>query len=119
MCSQCVLCGVCSFYRSLQDLSKQTELPYGTVLDSAVYDQLRNKGMNPFERDPMYSQMWRMINQSGGVDNNVEDSKEGIRKVRQAITLLSHTQNVYLQLIANNQTDLSLWTMAIRVQISG
>lgn len=82
MCSQCVLSGVCSSYRSLQDLSKQTELPYGTVLDSAVYDQLRSKGMNPFERDPMYSQMWRMINQSGGADNNVEDSKEGIRKVR-------------------------------------
>uniref|UniRef100_A0AAR2L8C7 Glutamate receptor n=1 Tax=Pygocentrus nattereri TaxID=42514 RepID=A0AAR2L8C7_PYGNA len=66
--------------QSLQDLSKQTELPYGTVLDSAVYDQLRSKGINPFERDPMYSQMWRMINRTGGADNNVEDSKEGIRK---------------------------------------
>ena len=67
--------------RSLQDLSKQTELPYGTVLDSAVYDQVRSKAMNPFERDPMYSQMWRMINRTRGGDNNVEDSKEGIRKV--------------------------------------
>lgn len=68
-----------SFSRSLQDLSKQTELPYGTVLDSAVYDQVRSKAMNPFERDPMYSQMWRMINHTG--DNNVEESKEGVRKV--------------------------------------
>lgn len=67
--------------RSLQDLSKQTELPYGTVLDSAVYDQVRSKAMNPFERDPMYSQMWRMINRTGGADNNVEESREGIRKV--------------------------------------
>ncbi|KAG9354994.1 hypothetical protein JZ751_001707, partial [Albula glossodonta] len=67
--------------QSLQDLSKQTDLPYGTVLDSAVYDQVRSKGMNPFERDPMYSQMWRMINRTGGADNNVEESKEGIRKV--------------------------------------
>lgn len=74
--------GVCCFDRSLQDLSRQTELPYGTVLDSAVYDQLRSKGMNPFERDPLYAQMWRMINRTGGADNNVEDSKEGIRKVR-------------------------------------
>lgn len=70
-----------SLLRSLQDLSKQTELPYGTVLDSAVYDQVRSKAMNPFERDPMYSQMWRMINRTGGADNNVEESKEGIRKV--------------------------------------
>lgn len=67
--------------RSLQDLSKQTDLPYGTVLDSAVYDQVRSKGMNPFERDPMYSQMWRMINHTGGADNNVEESRDGIRKV--------------------------------------
>uniref|UniRef100_A0A8C4HWJ7 Glutamate receptor n=1 Tax=Dicentrarchus labrax TaxID=13489 RepID=A0A8C4HWJ7_DICLA len=67
--------------QSLQDLSKQTELPYGTVLDSAVYDQVRSKSMNPFERDPMYSQMWRMINRTGGGENNVEESKEGIRKV--------------------------------------
>lgn len=70
-----------SLSRSLQDLSKQTELPYGTVLDSAVYDQVRSKAMNPFERDPMYSQMWRMINRTGGGDNNVEESKEGVRKV--------------------------------------
>ncbi|TNN67601.1 Glutamate receptor ionotropic, delta-2 [Liparis tanakae] len=66
--------------QSLQDLSKQTDLPYGTVLDSAVYDQVRSKSMNPFERDPMYSQMWRMINRTGGGDTNVEESKEGIRK---------------------------------------
>lgn len=68
-----------SLSRSLQDLSKQTELPYGTVLDSAVYDQVRSKAMNPFERDPMYSQMWRMINRTG--DGNVDESKEGVRKV--------------------------------------
>lgn len=77
----CELLSILSLYRSLQDLSKQTDLPYGTVLDSAVYDQVRSKSMNPFERDPMYSQMWRMINRTGGGDNNVEESKEGIRKV--------------------------------------
>lgn len=51
------------------------------MLDSAVYDQVRSKAMNPFERDPMYSQMWRMINRTGGGDGNVEESKEGVRKV--------------------------------------
>lgn len=51
------------------------------MLDSAVYDQVRSKAMNPFERDPMYSQMWRMINRTGGADNNVDESKEGVRKV--------------------------------------
>ncbi|XP_008333667.1 glutamate receptor ionotropic, delta-2-like [Cynoglossus semilaevis] len=66
--------------QSLQDLSRQTELPYGTVYDSAVYNQVRAKALNPFERDPMYAQMWRMINHTGGVDNNVEESKEGILK---------------------------------------
>lgn len=49
------------------------------MLDSAVYDQVRSKAMNPFERDPMYSQMWRMINRTG--DGNVDESKEGVRKV--------------------------------------
>lgn len=73
-------------------MSKQTELPYGTVLDSAVYDQVRAKAMNPFERDPMYSQMWRMINRTGGADNNVEESKEGIRKVGFYILIVNYSK---------------------------
>lgn len=39
------------------------------------------KGMNPFERDSMYSQMWRMINRNNGTENNVQQSQEGIQKV--------------------------------------
>ncbi|MGH0127397.1 UNVERIFIED_CONTAM: hypothetical protein FKN15_011134 [Acipenser sinensis] len=66
--------------QSLQDLSKQTDIPYGTVLDSAVYDHVRTKGMNPFERDSMYSQMWKMINRTSSAENNVEESQEGIRR---------------------------------------
>lgn len=68
-------------WRSLQDLSRQTDIPYGTVLDSAVYEHVRVKGMNPFERDSMYSQMWRMINRSNGSENNVLESSAGIQKV--------------------------------------
>ncbi|KAG7332380.1 hypothetical protein KOW79_004214 [Hemibagrus wyckioides] len=97
--------------QSLQDLSKQTELPYGTVLDSAVYDQLRSKGMNPFERDPMYSQMWRMINQSGGADNNVEDSKEGIRKVKYGRFAFVWDAAV-LEYVAINDEDCSFYTVS-------
>ncbi|KAL6045234.1 hypothetical protein STEG23_009526, partial [Scotinomys teguina] len=69
-----------SSIQSLQDLSKQTDIPYGTVLDSAVYQHVRMKGLNPFERDSMYSQMWRMINRSNGSENNVLESQAGIQK---------------------------------------
>ncbi|XP_072538011.1 glutamate receptor ionotropic, delta-2 isoform X1 [Salminus brasiliensis] len=97
--------------QSLQDLSKQTELPYGTVLDSAVYDQLRSKGMNPFERDPMYSQMWRMINRTGGAENNVEDSKEGIRKVKYGRFAFVWDAAV-LEYVAINDEDCSFYTVS-------
>ncbi|XP_061784878.1 glutamate receptor ionotropic, delta-2 isoform X2 [Nerophis lumbriciformis] len=96
--------------QSLQDLSKQTELPYGTVLDSAVYDQVRSKAMNPFERDPMYSQMWRMINRTGGAENNVEESKEGIRKVKYGRFGFVWDAAV-LEYVANNDEDCSFYTV--------
>lgn len=82
--------------RSLQDLSKQTDIPYGTVLDSAVYEHVRMKGMNPFERDSMYSQMWRMINRSNGSENNVLESQAGIQKV---LAVVLHSQSAILSLI--------------------
>ncbi|XP_038560137.1 glutamate receptor ionotropic, delta-2 isoform X3 [Micropterus salmoides] len=97
--------------QSLQDLSKQTELPYGTVLDSAVYDQVRHKAMNPFERDPMYSQMWRMINRTGGGDNNVEESKEGIRKVKYGRFGFVWDAAV-LEYVANNDEDCSFYSVS-------
>ncbi|XP_044051876.1 glutamate receptor ionotropic, delta-2 isoform X1 [Siniperca chuatsi] len=97
--------------QSLQDLSKQTDLPYGTVLDSAVYDQVRSKSMNPFERDPMYSQMWRMINRTGGGDNNVEESKEGIRKVKYGRFGFVWDAAV-LEYVANNDEDCSFYSVS-------
>ncbi|CAD7693469.1 unnamed protein product [Nyctereutes procyonoides] len=83
-----------SSIQSLQDLSKQTDIPYGTVLDSAVYEHVRMKGMNPFERDSMYSQMWRMINRSNGSENNVLESQAGIQKV---LVIVLHSQILELQ----------------------
>uniref|UniRef100_A0A8C7XUS5 Glutamate receptor n=1 Tax=Oryzias sinensis TaxID=183150 RepID=A0A8C7XUS5_9TELE len=97
--------------QSLQDLSKQTELPYGTVLDSAIYDQVRYKAMNPFERDAMYSQMWRMINRTGAGDNSVEDSKEGIRKVKYGRFGFIWDAAV-LEYVANNDEDCSFYTVS-------
>nr|XP_019959015.1 PREDICTED: glutamate receptor ionotropic, delta-2 [Paralichthys olivaceus] len=104
--------------QSLQDLSKQTDLPYGTVLDSAVYDQVRSKSMNPFERDPMYSQMWRMINRTGGGDNNVEESKEGIRKVKFGRFGFVWDAAV-LEYVANNDEDCSFYTVSSRAPDRG
>ncbi|XP_035495458.1 glutamate receptor ionotropic, delta-2 isoform X1 [Scophthalmus maximus] len=97
--------------QSLQDLSKQIELPYGTVLDSAVYDQVRSKAMNPFERDPMYSQMWRMMNRTGGGENNVEESKDGIRKVKSGRFGFVWDTAV-LEYVANNDEDCSFYTVS-------
>ncbi|KAG7489987.1 hypothetical protein JOB18_025419 [Solea senegalensis] len=104
--------------QSLQDLSKQTDLPYGTVMDSAVYDQVRSKAMNPFERDPMYSQMWRMINRTGGGDNNVEESKEGIRKVKFGRFGFVWDAAV-LEYVANNDEDCSFYTVSSRAPDRG
>ncbi|XP_039607059.1 glutamate receptor ionotropic, delta-2 isoform X1 [Polypterus senegalus] len=96
--------------QSLQDLSKQTEIPYGTVLDSAVYDHVRTKGMNPFERDGMYSQMWKMMNRSGGPENNVEESQEGIRRVRYGNFAFVWDAAV-LEYVAINDADCSFYTV--------
>ncbi|KAJ0019776.1 hypothetical protein NQD34_007345 [Periophthalmus magnuspinnatus] len=76
-----------------------------------VYDQVRSKAMNPFERDPMYSQMWRMINRTGGADNNVEESKEGIRKVKYGRFGFVWDSAV-LEYVANNDEDCSFYTVS-------
>ncbi|XP_066567793.1 glutamate receptor ionotropic, delta-2 [Amia ocellicauda] len=104
--------------QSLQDLSKQTDIPYGTVLDSAVYDQVRTKGMNPFERDTMYSQMWKMINRTGGAENNVEESKEGIRRVKYGNFAFVWDAAV-LEYVAINDPDCAFYTVGNTVADRG
>ncbi|XP_058852827.1 glutamate receptor ionotropic, delta-2 isoform X2 [Acipenser ruthenus] len=96
--------------QSLQDLSKQTDIPYGTVLDSAVYDHVRTKGMNPFERDSMYSQMWKMINRTSSAENNVEESQEGIRRVKYGNFAFIWDAAV-LEYVAINDADCSFYTV--------
>lgn len=68
--------------RTFQDLSKQTDLSYGTVRDSAVYDYFRVKGTNPLEQDSTFAELWRTINKNQGQDNSVNSPTEGIRKVK-------------------------------------
>ncbi|KAI7804857.1 putative glutamate receptor ionotropic, partial [Triplophysa rosa] len=68
--------------RTFQDLSKQTDLSYGTVRDSAVYEYFRVKGTNPLEQDSTFAELWRTINKNQGQDNSVTSPAEGIRKVK-------------------------------------
>lgn len=71
----------CLHFRTFQDLSKQVELPYGTVRGSAVYEYFRAKGTNPLEQDSTFAELWRTISKNGGADNCVSSPSEGIRKV--------------------------------------
>nr|XP_021501197.1 glutamate receptor ionotropic, delta-2 [Meriones unguiculatus] len=107
-----------SSIQSLQDLSKQTDIPYGTVLDSAVYQHVRMKGLNPFERDSMYSQMWRMINRSNGSENNVLESQAGIQKVKYGNYAFVWDAAV-LEYVAINDPDCSFYTVGNTVADRG
>ena len=75
-CFTSVLC-----FRTFQDLSKQVEMSYGTVRDSAVYEYFRAKGTNPLEQDSTFAELWRTISKNGGADNCVSSPSEGISKV--------------------------------------
>ncbi|XP_052046630.1 glutamate receptor ionotropic, delta-1 [Apodemus sylvaticus] len=68
--------------RTFQDLSKQLEMSYGTVRDSAVYEYFRAKGTNPLEQDSTFAELWRTISKNGGADNCVSNPSEGIRKAK-------------------------------------
>ena len=67
--------------RSFQDLSKQSDLVYGTVRESAVYEYFRAKGTNPLEQDSTFAELWRTINKNQGQDNSVFSPADGIKKV--------------------------------------
>uniref|UniRef100_A0A3B5LZ49 Glutamate receptor, ionotropic, delta 1a n=1 Tax=Xiphophorus couchianus TaxID=32473 RepID=A0A3B5LZ49_9TELE len=68
--------------RTFQDLSKQADLAYGTVRDSAVYEYFHAKGTNPLEQDSMFAELWKVVNKNNGFDNSVSSPSEGIKKVR-------------------------------------
>ncbi|KAJ8404772.1 hypothetical protein AAFF_G00331590 [Aldrovandia affinis] len=68
--------------RTFQDLSKQMDLAYGTVRDSAVYDYFRAKGTNPLEQDSTFAELWRTISKNNGHDYSVSSPSEGIRKAK-------------------------------------
>ncbi|CAL1599541.1 unnamed protein product [Knipowitschia caucasica] len=68
--------------RTFQDLSRQLDLDYGTVRDSAVYDYFKHKGTNPLEQDTAYAELWRTINRNEGQDSSVSSPSEGIKRVK-------------------------------------
>jgi len=70
-----------AFCRSFQDLSKQADMVYGTVRESAVYEYFRAKGTNPLEQDSTFAELWRTINKNNGQDNSVFSPADGIKKV--------------------------------------
>ncbi|XP_077359556.1 glutamate receptor ionotropic, delta-1-like isoform X3 [Festucalex cinctus] len=70
--------------RSFQDLSRQMDVDYGTVRDSAVYDYFRNKGTNPLEQDGTYAELWRTVSKNEGLDYSVSSPSEGIRKAKKS-----------------------------------
>ncbi|KAM4878120.1 uncharacterized protein RHO17_007460 [Thomomys bottae] len=113
-------------YRTFQDLSKQVEMPYGTVRDSAVYEYFRAKGTNPLEQDSTFAELWRAISKNGGADNCVSNPSEGIRKAdfkppSSALSLLiknySRHQHLVTTVISKSQLPLygkwTVWNMKV------
>lgn len=80
--------------RSFQDLSKQADLVYGTVRDSAVYEYFQAKGTNPLEQDSTFAELWKTINKNNGFEHSVSSPSEGIKKVN--IIILDFTMNIYV-----------------------
>ncbi|XP_076834817.1 glutamate receptor ionotropic, delta-1 isoform X2 [Brachyhypopomus gauderio] len=72
-----------STVRTFQDLAKQTDLHYGTVRESAVYEYFKVKGTNPLEQDNTFAELWRTINKNQGQENTVATPAEGIQKAKQ------------------------------------
>lgn len=90
MCA-CYIFNYCSSqFRTFQDLSKQTELSFGTVRESAVFEYFRVKGTNPLEQDSTFAELWRTINKNQGQDNSVTSPAEGIRKVSGTHSLVTY-----------------------------
>uniref|UniRef100_A0A672JLA2 Glutamate receptor n=1 Tax=Salarias fasciatus TaxID=181472 RepID=A0A672JLA2_SALFA len=68
--------------RSFQDLSKQADMVYGTVRESAVYEYFRAKGTNPLEQDSTFAELWKIVNKNNGFDHSVSSPSEGIKKAK-------------------------------------
>lgn len=78
----CLYLHVFPVCRSFQDLSRQSDVVYGTVRESAVFEYFKAKGTNPLEQDNTYAELWKTINKNNGRENCVSSPSEGIKKVR-------------------------------------
>lgn len=70
--------------RSFQDLSRQSDLVYGTVRESAAFEYFKAKGTNPLEQDNTFAELWKTVNKNNGLENSVSSPSEGIEKVSSA-----------------------------------
>ncbi|XP_060693486.1 glutamate receptor ionotropic, delta-2-like [Hemiscyllium ocellatum] len=95
--------------RSFQDLAKQTDVPYGTVLDSEVLQIIKTKGRNPFELEQTYAHLWNMINKTNGLENCVKRIHDGIQRVK-AGNYAFIWDVAALEYIVENEPDCSLVT---------
>uniref|UniRef100_A0A8C4Q6I3 Glutamate receptor n=1 Tax=Eptatretus burgeri TaxID=7764 RepID=A0A8C4Q6I3_EPTBU len=67
--------------RSLHDLARQSELQYGTVLDSSIYEHIRLQGLNPLAQGGLFAELWKVIGRGNGTENCVRDPRDGARRV--------------------------------------
>ncbi|XP_048459922.1 glutamate receptor ionotropic, delta-2-like [Rhincodon typus] len=95
--------------RSFQDLAKQRDVPYGTVLDSEVLQIIKTKGRNPFELEQTYAHLWNMINKTNGLENCVKRIHDGIQRVK-AGNYAFIWDVAALEYIVENEPDCSLVT---------
>ncbi|XP_078731503.1 glutamate receptor ionotropic, delta-1-like isoform X2 [Lampetra fluviatilis] len=68
---------------SLQELARQTEMSYGTVLHSSLYEQLRARAANPVGPEHgTYAKLWEAVSRNNGSDNCVHDLDEAVHRVK-------------------------------------
>uniref|UniRef100_A0A8C4QTH3 Ionotropic glutamate receptor C-terminal domain-containing protein n=2 Tax=Eptatretus burgeri TaxID=7764 RepID=A0A8C4QTH3_EPTBU len=68
---------------SLQELVRQTDVTFGTVLHSALYEQLRMRALNPASPEhSTYVHLWTTVSRNNGSENCVRDVAEGLARVK-------------------------------------
>ncbi|CAN0145650.1 unnamed protein product, partial [Lampetra planeri] len=68
---------------SLQELARQTEMSYGTVLHSSLYEQLRARAANPVGPEHgTYAKLWEAVSRNNGSDNCVHNLDEAVHRVK-------------------------------------
>uniref|UniRef100_A0A8C4QTS2 Glutamate receptor n=1 Tax=Eptatretus burgeri TaxID=7764 RepID=A0A8C4QTS2_EPTBU len=68
---------------SLQELARQTDVTFGTVLHSALYEQLHARALNPsLPEYSTYAHLWAIVSRNNGSENCVRNVAEGLDRVK-------------------------------------